>query len=408
MINLASSILSYIRDSLEPPKTQAHPPLGALQSAIAALKSTLGFTQQPSLATSSSASPQHYLAEGINFLLSRTREEYIAALLAVLAFIVTAMSWSSRFGNLTSRLSPFGRPGQGQSSQVNDGDFSYITSDDLKNQQQPPNATSQPYQSSHTRPSGPPRDTDVLVLKNKRVSYPVHFPAYSIERGELTVGRVREEAAKKAGAGDPRRVKLFYKGQNLADDTRTCASQGLRTNGEILCVLGDAVPEPADHSSSSDDSGVDVDGAAAGDAPKRKRNRTRNKKKKNQSKKSSGTATPTTSDSLPLPHSSSNPSSRPRSPAPPATPATAMDKLNALSSTLAILLPQCAQYTASPPSDPAKRDFEHKRLSETILAQVLLKLDAVETEGDAEARARRKELVREAQNVLNGLDAAVR
>jgi hypothetical protein len=284
-------------------------------------------------------------------------------------------SWSSRFGSWSGRFSPFGR--SGGSAQVKDSDYSYITQDDLNNAEQA---------DTSSIPSGPPRDTDVLVLKSKRISYPVHFPAYTIEKGELKIKSVREQAAKKTGA-DARHIKLFFRGKNMKEDGNSCRAEGLRHNSEIMCVVGDAVPE----SMSSSDSEGEEASADGVDAPKRKRNRNKNKKKK--SKKSAA---------------SQNDSSRTESPRPAPTPVTPMDKLNAVNSTLQALLPQCVQFLANPPVEQAKKDFEHKRLSETVLAQVLLKLDAVETEGDPEARARRKELVREAQNVLNSLDEKIK
>ena len=60
---------------------------------------------------------------------------------------------------------------------------------------------------------GPQRDTDMLILRNKKKEYAVHFPAYSIAKSELTISSLREAAAKKTGCSDPYRVKLLYKGK---------------------------------------------------------------------------------------------------------------------------------------------------------------------------------------------------
>ena len=72
------------------------------------------------------------------------------------------------------------------------------------------------------------------------------------------------------------------------------------------------------------------------------------------------------------------------------------------------LVPQGLEFMSNTPTDAEKRDFEYKRVSETILMQILLKLDAIETQGDSEARMRRKELVKEVQGFLSDLDKAGR
>ena len=68
------------------------------------------------------------------------------------------------------------------------------------------------------------------------------------------------------------------------------------------------------------------------------------------------------------------------------------------------LLPQVQNFLQHPPRDEKSRDFDYKKLSETILAQVILKLDEVETEGHDGLRAKRKELVKETQAWLGDLD----
>lgn len=67
-------------------------------------------------------------------------------------------------------------------------------------------------------------------------------------------------------------------------------------------------------------------------------------------------------------------------------------------------LPQVRSFMQHPPRDEKSRDFEYKKLSESILTQTIMKLDGVETEGNEGLRAKRKELVRETQGWLNDLD----
>lgn len=86
---------------------------------------------------------------------------------------------------------------------------------------------------------------------------------------------------------------------------------------------------------------------------------------------------------------------------------TASKKLNEIDDELRWKwIPLCIDYIHAPPKDPKKREDVHRDLFENILQQVILKLDAVETEGILEIRQRRKELVRDTQEVLKRLDFA--
>ncbi|KAI9794567.1 MAG: hypothetical protein M1816_004454 [Peltula sp. TS41687] len=307
--------------------------------------------------------------------------------------------WRDRLWGGGGSFSPFGS--SQHPAQVSEDDYSYITAEDLA----PPPRAYDPHNDLRQTAYHPSANDDIIILRSRGNSFPAHFTPYSIDDGLLTVADLRMRAANMLGLADPARLKMLYKGRTLKDDKRPCREEGLKINSEVLCVLSEepvqsgrgqeqvhAVGEEDGSESERDDSS-----AAAGDGTsKRKRNRNRKKK----TKKSE------TNDGLAPPDTSSGRAS-PREVAP--APKTALDKLEELSSHFSTkLLPPCVQFTGHPPADPAKREFEHRRLSETILSEVLLKLDAVETEGDPDARQRRKDLVKQAQEVLSGLDAVLK
>ena len=88
---------------------------------------------------------------------------------------------------------------------------------------------------------------------------------------------------------------------------------------------------------------------------------------------------------------------------------TASEELEFLSNKFrAELQPQGVDFILNTPVDAEKREIEYRKISETILAQILLKADTVELEGDDDARMTRKMLVKEVQSFLNDLDVAAK
>jgi hypothetical protein len=208
----------------------------------------------------------------------------------------------------------------------------------------------------------------------------------------LEVADLRNRAAKELEVADPQCIKLLYKGRALKDDRIPLREEGVKSQSEVLCIKSECPPN--DDNEESSDGSEEVDSVTNGEISSKKKRR-RGKKKA----KKFGTSTP----GLVPPSNNSTP----RSPSP-AVPKTPMEKLEDIGSRFHTeIVPLCVKFTNNPPSDASKREFEHTKLSETIMGQVLLKLDAIEIEGDTEARQKRKDLVRETQGVLSGLDAVL-
>lgn len=295
----------------------------------------------------------------------------LASSLILLTAVLSMSGWGSR---LYDRFSPFGsRPNV---PNITEDDYSYIRSTDLEE----PQRSYDPVRARST--SSQPAD-DILLLRHKGIIHQLRFPAYSIGDGKLQVRDVRARAAEELGISPTRPMKLLYKGQALKDDYMPCCEYSLKNQSEILCLLAEDTAE-----SGSDDAS---DSVATDGKAKRKRAR-KPKKKKN-----------TLDPSVTPPSGASASNSRVPSPAPPKS---AMDKLQDISTRFRTeILPACVQYTASPPADPKKKAFEHGKLTEAILTEIM-KLDGVTTD-DPEAREKRKALVKEFQRVMAGLDDSV-
>ena len=317
--------------------------------------------------------------------------EYISQTLGVppgvvyssLAALVAVPLTMSRYGWSRGSFSPYTSMTGGPPN-VTDEDFSYITSQDLDD----PNL-GVPLDNHRSRSNASPDpDDDVLLIKNRGVIYPAHFPAYTIGDGRLRVQDVKDRVGLMMDLSErtARRIKLLYKGQQLKDASAPIREYGVKNNSQIMAV----VPEGGDASSPSEEEMVIVDSDRAGKSQRRKKKRSQKK-----TRKGDGDSTSSPRDST------SNLGS------PSGAGAEALKKLDDISADFRNnWQPLCAKFISAPPSDEKKRDEEHRKLSESVLQLVLLKVDGVETDGIAEIRARRKALVKEVQEVLKELDVA--
>ncbi|KAI1824125.1 BAG domain-containing protein [Xylaria intraflava] len=327
----------------------------------------------------------------------------IGAIVLALPLLMSRYGWpSARDG-----LSPFASQASSQDgTHVTDDDFSYITPEDLQDSLRAPERV----YDSHNRRA--PRNTaveedDVLLLRHKSTTYPQRFPAYSISDGKLTVRDVRDRAGLELELSSRRasRIKMLYKGQNLKEQDVPIRDYGVKNNSEVMVV----VPEGK---LSDDESSTTAEEAVVAD-PKDDPRTTKKKKNKNGKKKPKYRGPRDTTSNLEVPgqadgngaQTSPDPSRHPSRIPSPAVPSGAIEKLEAIRSHFnAELLPLCKKFARHPPHDAKKLADEHRKISETVMQHVLLKLDEVDTGGDPEIRARRKDLVNYVQGVLNEID----
>jgi len=321
-----------------------------------------------------------------------------------LPFLMSRYGWpSTRDG-----LSPFASQASSQDGpHVTDDDFSYITSEDLEQSLQAPERTYDPYSRRQPHNTPPDEEDDVLLIKNKSYTYTVQFPAFSIGDGRLTVRDVRDRIGLIMDLSNRRasRIKMLYKGRNLKEPDYPIRDYGVKNNSEVLVV----VPEGRfsdDESSSTNEEAVVAEARDEHRGTKKRRNKNGKKKPKTRTPKETvgNLEVPGQADEesrRPSPDPSRHPSRVPS----PAVPSGPIEKLEAIRSHFdAELLPLCQKFVRHPPKETKKLEDEHRKISETVMQHVLLKLDEVDTGGDPDIRARRKDLVNYVQGILREID----
>lgn len=276
---------------------------------------------------------------------------------------------------------------------------------------------------------------DVIIIKNRGVSFTLQFRAYAIGDGILTVGDVREAAAARLGVSSARRVKLLYKGKLLKADHVAAKSVGLKQNSQVLCVVGEEFGPEGSSSDMSVDEPVPVTrphrrystrragGYDERDVPellgaeRPSRNSTRHRSP------SSAHFHAPTYDGRP----SSRPPARSPSRGPPPHPAATENRrrapaqippsanLNTVKSPVnkieileeyfdTVIEPLGLDYIEAPPVDQKTREFEYRRISETTMQQLILKADSIDVAGDEFVRQRRKALLGKIEKLMKFVD----
>jgi len=207
----------------------------------------------------------------------------------------------------------------------------------------------------------PYRAEDHISIKHGHNEYLFKYPVGTIASRSLTVGHVKDKCREITGV-DYNRLSLICAGRTLKDDHAMLKDLGVEHGAKILCMGTNAAPPSA---------------------PKTK---------------GSNASLRSLKQPQPSPQASPQPEAK--------KPVTAAEIIEAVRAEVEMkLLPLIEEFLANPPEDPDKRKDQHRRLSETVMGE-LLKLDSVES-SEPDIRARRKEVVREIQGTLERLDTVL-
>jgi BAG domain/Ubiquitin family len=301
------------------------------------------------------------------------------------------------------------------------GHFEYIGPDDEIYSQHRPSASVYNHDND-------PEEPDLIHVQYMGRMLPIIFPAYSINEETTSVGHLRKNVARTLGT-DASKIRLIYKRRELKQNRYSLKKYGMKQNSEVTAIMTErSIDYDRDGTVSS---GSDSE-SSGNPVPQPRRPRAQSTVRlrsdediPRQSRPSgphlhpNGHVPSASHRDLPRPSGAERvvrrerePStSRGASPAPPtnnlpaADPNTPLGKLQALASTFHTqFLPPATKFLLSPPSDPDQRHKEHLKLSESIMAQIVLKADDIQTEGNVDARNTRKNLVNEANRVLRDLD----
>lgn len=291
-----------------------------------------------------------------------------------------------------------------------------------------------------------PEAPDVILIRYMASIIPVEFPPYSISEESAYVGQLRQSVANYLQT-DPRRVRLVYKKRDLKHDKWPLRKYNMKQNSEVAAIKTESILDYSDRDSHSS-SGEDTESSLSNVRRRPRalssvRHRSDEQLPPSDYRPAAGSSllspnghVPSASTSERQPRSTFQPElderyyrrepSRTRgtsphpaptsTPAPPQTPVfppadpfSPLGKLQTLSNTFHTQwLPLCKKFINNPPPDAPTRAKEHRKLSESVMTHITLKADAIDLEGNGDARAFRKGLINEVNETMKKLDALAR